>query len=466
MGTVHLAQQLGDAGFARMVAIKFLHPHLAAFAEFVARFLDEARLAARIRHPNVVATIDVVEEAEKLCLVMEYVRGESVATLAARAAEEGELVPPVVAVRIVTDMLRGLHAAHVATDEGGTPLEIIHRDVSPQNVLVSLDGTAHLLDFGIAKAAGSLHTTTEGHLKGKLRYMAPEQIVEQEATPRTDVYAAAVVLWELLAGRKLFEAANDAARLAKVLEGAVLPPSHFARGSPELDAVVLRGLERDPAARYPTAEAMALDLERVFGVTPVTEVAAWVERIAGATVRGREAMLASPSETAQGETTSTATEQAPLDRTAPLLAPEPSPRAPARASERASGGGGRRRVTVVLAAVALAAIATLAVAAPRVLRRHDRAPEPVGPGLEATASFTTSSAAPAIEATTSSSVPAASAGLAPPSTLSAPRRPASTLPNERSQTSAPVKDRGTRRDCATPYYQDPSGIRRVKRECL
>src|SRR5262249_50892141 len=152
-------------------------------------FLDEARLAARIKHPNVVPTLDVVAEDGELFLVMEYVHGESLSRLLRVAINRGEMVPPRIVSSIIAGVLYGLHAAHEAKSESGEPLNIVHRDVSPQNILVGSDGVVRVLDFGVAKAAGRLHTTREGQLKGKIAYMPPEQLNNKPLTRRADVYA-------------------------------------------------------------------------------------------------------------------------------------------------------------------------------------------------------------------------------------------------------------------------------------
>jgi len=176
MATVHLGRLLGPVGFSRTVAIKRLHSQFSKDPEFVASFLDEARIAARIRHPNVVPTLDVVATADELFLVMEYVKGEALSTLVTLARKDSAGMPIPVCLAIVVNALSGLHAAHVATNEAGEPLGIIHRDVSPQNFLVGVDGVARVLDFGIAKAAGRAQQTRDGILKGKLSYMPPEQL--------------------------------------------------------------------------------------------------------------------------------------------------------------------------------------------------------------------------------------------------------------------------------------------------
>jgi serine/threonine protein kinase len=277
MATVHFGRLVGPAGFSRAVAIKRLHPQFARDPEFVAMFIDEARLAARIFHPNVVPTLDVVAIDAELFLVMEYVRGAPLSQLIRAACIAGTRIPPRVVASIACGMLHGLHAAHEAKDEMGEPLEIVHRDVSPQNVLVDVDGVARVLDFGVAKATGRAQTTRSGQLKGKLSYMAPEQLRGARATRQSDVYGASIVLWEALTGARLFKSDSEATVFSKVLEGMVPPPSALVPGlPPALDEVVLRGAASDPAARYASARDMAHELEAAIACAPSREVGEWV----------------------------------------------------------------------------------------------------------------------------------------------------------------------------------------------
>jgi serine/threonine protein kinase len=288
MATVHFGRLQGAAGFARSVAIKRLHPQYAKDPDFVGMFVDEARLAARIAHPNVVPTLDIVSQGDELLLVMEYVRGSALSRLLRTLTQKGERMPPRIAAAIAAGVLRGLHAAHEAKNEVGEALEIVHRDVSPQNVLVGADGIPRVLDFGVAKAAGRVQTTREGQLKGKLAYMAPEQITTGSVTRKTDVYAAAVVFWEMLTGRRLFRADNEAKLLSMVLDGEVQPPSKLVEGLPEgFDRVIQRGIDRDPAKRYATAREMALEVEAVIGIAPAADVGEWVETVAAEELRER-----------------------------------------------------------------------------------------------------------------------------------------------------------------------------------
>jgi serine/threonine-protein kinase len=293
MATVHLGRLLGPVGFTRTVAIKRMHAHLATEPDFVTMFLDEARLAARIRHPNVVSILDVVSVPGELALVMEFIQGEALDRLLRELRNRGERAPPHIANSIAAGMLHGLHAAHEATNERGEPLEIVHRDVSPQNVLVGIDGVVRVVDFGIAKAQGRLGTTREGQLKGKLMYMSPEQALHEDVDRRTDVFAAGIVLWEMLVGKRLFEGIHEAAILSKVLGKEVEPPSAFDPSLVRFDRVVMRALSRDPAARYPSARAMVVELERVWALATPTDLGAWVERLAGDAIQRRtERMVA------------------------------------------------------------------------------------------------------------------------------------------------------------------------------
>jgi serine/threonine-protein kinase len=292
MASVHLGRQRGAGGFARIVAIKHLHSRYAWDVDFVAMLLDEARLVARIHHPNVAQTLDVVSTDGALFLVMQYIHGDALHSLLAAARRLALGVPPTIAMAIVAGVLRGLQAAHEARGEDGARLEIVHRDVSPQNILVGADGVARIIDFGVAKALTRLQATRPGQLKGKPSYMAPEQVVGAATDARTDVYSASVVLWEALAQRRLFEGETEGAIHRSVLEAVIPPPSRFSPGlSPALDAVVLRGLARDPAERFGSAREMATALERAGAASPA-EVASWVTAAGAETLYRRSQVIA------------------------------------------------------------------------------------------------------------------------------------------------------------------------------
>ncbi|MGA3123888.1 MAG: serine/threonine-protein kinase [Polyangiaceae bacterium] len=293
MATVHIGRLLGPVGFSRTVAIKRLHAQFAKDPDFVSMFLDEARLAARVRHPNVIGTLDIVSLAGELFLVMEYVPGESLARLWRTMRDAGRSIPVPIVAAVFVGVLEGLHAAHEATNDRGEPLGVVHRDVSPHNILVGTDGVARVLDFGVAKAFGRLQTTREGQLKGKISYMAPEQ-VQGIVDRTTDIYATSVALWESLVGKRLFFAENEARTLANVLYPKVEAPSHLVQGIPsELDEVVLRGLHPDPSRRYATARAMARALQSAVSPAPAFTVGEWVEATAGSTLATRASRVAS-----------------------------------------------------------------------------------------------------------------------------------------------------------------------------
>src|SRR5215472_8279094 len=292
MAVVHLGRIVGPAGFSRTVAIKRLHPHLATDPDFLAMFLDEATLTARVQHPNVVATLDVVANRGQLFVVMDFVLGASLSQLV-RSAIDRNLQPPAAVVSaIVAGALYGLHAAHEARDERGELLGIVHRDVSPQNLLVGLDGVTRVVDFGVAKAAARAQSTREGQLKGKLSYMAPEQILRETVDRRADVYAAGVVLWETLMLRRLFTADNEGGVVAAILEGHVPRPTQLrADLPPGIDDVVARALSSRPARRFPTAQDFAAALEAAIPPAPQREVGAWVERVGGPEIDARRGMV-------------------------------------------------------------------------------------------------------------------------------------------------------------------------------
>ena len=288
MASVHYGRLVGTSGFTKTVAIKRLHRQLAQQAGFRKMILEEGRLAARIRHPNVVPPLDVLAEGGELLLVMEYVHGESLARLLRGAWAAGERVPLPVGAAILSNVLHGLHAAHEAKDESGKPLAIVHRDISPQNIIVGVDGIARVIDFGIAKAATSEEMTTTGTIKGKVPYLAPEQLEGEPATRLTDVYAASVVFWEVLAGRRLFTGDDDGEVLRKIMSMEIPPPSlHNPLVAGTVDDVVLRGIARDPKDRFESAREMALALEEAVHLATASVVGAWTERLAAETLAER-----------------------------------------------------------------------------------------------------------------------------------------------------------------------------------
>jgi serine/threonine-protein kinase len=293
MGSVHLGRWRTTGGFSRRVAIKRLHAPFAADPEIAATFAEEARLVARVSHANVAAMLDVVSELGELFLVMEYVHGESLARLLRNVRECGGTVPFPIVSSVLADVLHGLHAAHEATDERGIPLQIVHRDVSPQNVIVGVDGIARVVDFGIAKALTHPQLTRDGQLKGKMPYMAPEQLLRRAIDRRVDVYAAGVMLWEALAGRRLFQGSEEATLFSKIVEEPQSAPSSVEPRVPSaLDDIVMRALERDPSRRFSSALEMARAIEAAGPVAPASAVAEWTTTTAREALAKRAALIA------------------------------------------------------------------------------------------------------------------------------------------------------------------------------
>ncbi|MBN9165417.1 MAG: protein kinase [Myxococcales bacterium] len=275
MASVHLGRMLGRGGFGKTVAMKRLHAQYGRDPEFMTLFQDEARVTSALTHANIVMTLDVLEELDELYLVMEYVHGASLSQILRRLADQNP-VPLRIGVGIIAAMLDGLHAAHEATDENGEALDIIHRDVSPQNVLVSFQGVAKIADFGISRAAGRVHSTGDGSVKGKISYMAPEQLLGTPLTAQTDIYAAGVVLWETITGRRLIDFDSMAENMRAVLDLAIAAPSELSVDVPhELDAVVMRAVERAPADRFVSARDMGTALRKATDVAHAAEIGDW-----------------------------------------------------------------------------------------------------------------------------------------------------------------------------------------------
>ena len=273
MASVYVARAQGVAGFERLVAIKVLHPHLAYEQEFISMFLDEARLAARIRHMNVVPTIDISDSpGDGYFLVMEYIEGNHLGALLGRAAKQGERLPQTFVCRVLTDTLQGLSAAHRLTDEHGRPLRVVHRDVSPHNILIGTDGIARLTDFGVAKADVRMAATRAGQFKGKLSYMAPEQASSNETDQRSDLFSAGIILWESLTGRRLFKGESNAATLNKLLNDTIVKPSEVWPELQQFDELVMKALSRNPDNRFQSADEFGEALEHAAGRGGVAKI--------------------------------------------------------------------------------------------------------------------------------------------------------------------------------------------------
>jgi serine/threonine-protein kinase len=292
MAEVWAARQLGELGFSRIVAVKMILPELEQDVAFRRMFLEEARLASGIRHANVVEVLDLGEAGPLVYQAMPLLDGDSLSGLLQRWQRSGREgpVPEGIVVRVICDALAGLHAAHELTDEQGHPLHVIHRDVSPQNILVGLDGVARIADFGVAKALGRLAEETEaGQIKGKYGYLAPELVERKPADRRSDVFSAGVVLWEALTGTRLFKGQDPIETLERVRTLKVPDPRTV---RPSVSAVAaeatMRALARRPEDRFATAASMAEALDEAARSIGTKDVSAFVRELVAATPRSSE----------------------------------------------------------------------------------------------------------------------------------------------------------------------------------
>jgi serine/threonine-protein kinase len=288
MATIYLARVEGPGGFKKLVALKCIHPHLVRQAGFVEMFLDEARLASRINHPNVCSVFDFGFADSTYYIAMEFLVGETVSRLCRIAQQHPELSPLPLhagyAARIIADAAEGLHAAHVLHGDDGSLLNVVHRDVSPQNVMVTYDGAVKITDFGIARTVDQLHLTRTGTVRGKFPYMAPEQVEQGPIDHRVDIWSLGVVFWELLTGTRLFHREREVDTIRAVLQAPIPPPSSARAGVPrEFDEIVMHALQRDPARRFATARDLSLAIENVRGRRDATVghgmLAAWLRQL-------------------------------------------------------------------------------------------------------------------------------------------------------------------------------------------
>ncbi len=266
MASVHLARMDGPGGFQKWIAIKRIHGHLIEDESFVQMFLDEARVAARISHPNVATVFELGKHDDSYWIAMEYLHGEPLREIMRRTEELGQTMPPEIACKVIADAAEGLHAAHELSGKAGEKLGLVHRDVTPHNLFVTYDGVTKVVDFGIAKFSSRMSSSTRaGTLKGKLAYMSPEQVHGETIDRRTDIFALGVVLWELTTGQRLFRMDNDLDTLAKVQECNVPRPSSIVRGYPmDLEKIVLKALVKNRGERYRTAREFSRALQSFF----------------------------------------------------------------------------------------------------------------------------------------------------------------------------------------------------------
>jgi serine/threonine-protein kinase len=304
MAVVWAARLNGERGFTKLVAVKTSLPELAVDPDFERMFLDEARLASRVEHPNVCQIFELGEQGGVLYIVMEWIHGDSLLNLL-RGGDRSPLSPEMGA-RVVADACAGLHAAHELTDERGAPLQVVHRDMSPHNIMVTVRGHVKVTDFGIAKSNNQIHnTTSSGSIKGKVSYMAPEQLLGQPVDRRADVFALGCVLFEVTTGRRPFHASQEARVLYKILHGEHESASSLVAGYPQdLEAIVHRALAHDREKRFESAEALRSALESWLTTRAVRveakEVAAAMRTRLGAAIEERQSAVRSAEQTLDG----------------------------------------------------------------------------------------------------------------------------------------------------------------------
>jgi len=263
MAEIFVARSEGMEGFKKTVVIKRIRPHLSGRTEFVTMFLNEAKLAAQLNHSNIAQIYDLGRIGDCFFIAMEYVQGRDMRTIVPKAEKMDIPFPMEYSLKIASEACEGLYYAHRKTDEDGNPLNIVHRDVTPENIMVSFDGEVKLLDFGIAKAENLVSETRAGEIKGKLGYLSPEQVTCKNVDQRSDLFSLGTVLYEWITGYKLFGGGSDVEVLRNVVEGKIYPPSYFKEDIPEaVENILMRALKRNREERYQTAWEMKFDLDQ------------------------------------------------------------------------------------------------------------------------------------------------------------------------------------------------------------
>jgi serine/threonine-protein kinase len=489
MASVHFGRMRGAVGFSRTVAIKSLHPHFARDAEFISMFLDEVRLVSRIKHPNVAAPLDVVliEESAEIFLIMEYIHGETLACLLQGALLANVTVPPAVSASIISGALHGLHAAHEATDELGAPLNIVHRDVSPHNIMVGVDGVPRVLDFGVAKAVSRSQSTRQGQLKGKVAYMAPEQLGASPIDRRADIFAAGIIFWEALTLRRLFVADDAVGIMGRVQMAPIDRPSASnPRVSPALDRVVLKALDRDVNLRFQTAQDFADAIEEAIVLPSARKMGEWVAYLGGQHLADASARLSAIESSSFEDDTLDPSVEGQRPQSADSLV-RPVVRRPGTYSEitavapqvqrrhyegamrtstsilLARGLSWGRRHWPVIAGAAILMLTTMVGVVGIVRASHPAEAKTTVDSRQAAKPSIEAIALPAREDLVQPGLGTTAVSVESKLRPSAIPRPASPR-NTTAQSSA--THRQTKKDCNPPFFVDEKGIRRVKPQCL
>ncbi len=444
MARVWAARQHGIHGFSKTVAIKTILPNLAEEPEFERMFLDEARIAALVHHPNVCEIYELGEEGKVLYLAMEWISGESLVHI---LRSSGKMAPmdARLASRIVADACAGLHAAHNLTDEQGRPMNVVHRDVSPHNILISADGNVKVADFGVAKALGQMHSATmAGQVKGKIGYMAPEMITGAPVDRRSDIFAMGIVLYEATTGQRPFTGEGDPQVMHAILQGKFTLPSRIIRSyPPELEKIVLQAMSMDPAQRFHTADRMRHALEEWLAhsgsIVSQSHVGHFVQQRVGSTLSKRRERIraaanapapgdisASGAHVGVGPTTGTPSVQSVVSGVQqagaspwPTNPPTPAPSVPGSDASSGTGPaltpqGPSTGKYLVAAAIGVLVATLIGVAGIFALRAHQGAGDKPVPTAPATDTAVPTAVTPKEPAPTTSAAPSVAPSATPP----------------------------------------------------
>ncbi len=271
MAEIFLARQAGLEGFEKTIVIKRIRPHLSKQSAFVKMFLNEAKLAAQLNHPNIVQIYDLGRINDSYFIAMEYISGRDMSRIIPKAEKAGIPFPMIYALRIASNICEGLFYAHTKTDAYGNPLHVVHRDVTPENILVGFNGTVKIVDFGIAKANSQIEQTRAGEIKGKLSYMSPEQCMGHPLDARSDLFSFGSVIYEWITGYKLFTGENEMAILKSIIDGKIYPPSYFKEDVPEaVERILMKALDKDKTKRYQSAWEMQFDIDTYLASSEFT----------------------------------------------------------------------------------------------------------------------------------------------------------------------------------------------------
>src|SRR5438270_380219 len=414
MAEVWKARMRGVEGFQKIVAIKKILPHLSDNQDFIEMFIDEAKLAAQLNHNNIIHIYDLGKIQSSYYIAMEYVDGSDLKTILKRAQERDQPMSIELGLFVASKIASALDYAHRKRDFDDRELGLVHRDVSPQNVLISEEGDIKLCDFGIAKAASKASHTQAGALKGKLQYMSPEQAWGRNIDKRSDIFALATVLFEMLTARKLFSGDNELSILEQVREARVTPPSQFNdEVTPQIDAIVLKALQKDPANRYQTAGEMQRDLDAVlysFKPTPTSaDLAIYMHRLATSVAIPSHTMEMHAPEPPQAANELKPLKPPPVAAAAPVAIPSSMAAAPP-AAVAATPAKKPPLTPIAIAAIVVVAIRIAYVS----IRKPAAKPAPAKPAVVQTQTTATSiagtSTAPVLATTsTTSTAPAVDA---------------------------------------------------------